>query len=176
MLPAAEAPTRCLVARSEKRAMSETDAAFEQKRQAVLAFINEFPFFKLMGMKLLEIEAGRARVSMSWRADLCQPAGILHGGAIASLIDTAIAQSILLTLPDTDSPTAGGQIVSIDLRVKYLRPVSEGEIFCDARIVRPGRTILHTAATVTNAAGKDVALGDSIYMVIGEQQLKKRGA
>ena len=34
---------------------------------------------------------------MSWRTDLCQPAGIMHGGAIASLVDTAIAHSILLT-------------------------------------------------------------------------------
>jgi uncharacterized protein (TIGR00369 family) len=155
-------------------AKSEAEAALDQKRQGIMDFFNNFAFSTLMGMKLLEIDPGRARMSLNWRPDLCQPAGILHGGVIASLIDTAIAQSILLTLPDTDEPTTGGRIVTVDLRVKYLRPVSEGEIFCDARIVRPGRTILHTAAIVTNREGKEVALGDSIYMVLRSEQLRKR--
>ncbi|MCH8924384.1 MAG: PaaI family thioesterase [Planctomycetes bacterium] len=157
-------------------AETETGSAeqLEKKRQGIIQFFNNFPFNKLMGMKLLEVEPGRARLSMSWRADLCQPAGILHGGTIASLVDTAIAHAILLTLPDIDSPTAGGRILSVDLRLKYLRPVSEGEIFCEARIVRPGRQIIHTAATVTNAEGKEVALGDSIYMKVSGEQLRKK--
>ena len=111
---------------------------------------------------------------MRWRPDLCQPAGILHGGTIASLVDTAIAHAILLTLEDLDSPAAARGIVSVDLRLKYLRPVSEGEIFCEAHIVRPGRQIIHTAAVVTNAQGKQVALGDSIYMKVSSERLQKR--
>jgi uncharacterized protein (TIGR00369 family) len=157
--------------------MAESEAGsaeqLEKKRQGVIEFFNNFPFNKLLGMKLLEIEPGRSRLSMSWRLDLCQPAGILHGGTIASLVDTAIAHSIMLTLPEIDLPNAGGRIVSVDLRVKYLRPVSGGEIFCDAHVVRPGRQIIHTAATVTNAEGKQVALGDSIYMKVSTDQLRK---
>lgn len=145
----------------------------EKKRRGLIEFFNNFAFNKLLGMKLLEVEPGRARLSLSWRPDLCQPAGILHGGVIASLVDTAIAHAILLMLPDTDSPTTGGRIVSVDLRLKYLRPVSEGEVFCDAHIVRPGRQIIHAAATVTNAEGKEVALGDSIYMKVSTDQLLK---
>ena len=152
-------------------AESETGSAeqLEKTRQGIMEFFNNFPFNQLMGMKLLEMEPGRARLSMSWRSDLCQPAGILHGGTIASLVDTAIAHSILLTLPDI----VFGRIVSVDLRLKYLRPVSEGEIFCDAHIVRPGRQIIHTAAVVTNAEGKQVALGDSIYMKVSGERLQK---
>ena len=156
-------------------AESETGSAeqLEKTRQGIIEFFNNFPFNQLMGMKLLEMEPGRARLSMSWRADLCQPAGILHGGTIASLVDTAIAHAIMLTLPEINSPTTGGRIVSLDLRLKYLRPVSEGEIFCDAHIVRPGRQIIHTAAVVTNAEGKQVALGDSIYMKVSTERLQK---
>ena len=145
-----------------------------KKRRGLIEFFNNFEFNKLLGMKLLEVEPGRARLSLSWRPDLCQPAGILHGGVLASLVDTAIAHAILLMLPDTDSPTTGGRIVSVDLRLKYLRPVSEGEVFCDAHVVRPGRQIIHAAATVTNAAGKEVALGDSIYMKVSTDQLLKK--
>ncbi len=148
--------------------------SLEQDRRALFVFFRNFPFNLLMGMELLEVDPGRSRLSMSWREDLCQPAGILHGGAIASLVDTAIAHSILLTEPHLAIRGGGGRMVSVDLRIKYLRPVSEGKVFCNARVVRLGRQIVHADAVVTNEEGKDVALGDSIYMLIGSGQLEKR--
>jgi uncharacterized protein (TIGR00369 family) len=153
---------------------ARTAAEIAAQRQGIIEYFNHFGFSQLMGMKLLEIEPGSARISMSWRPDLTQPAGIMHGGAIASLVDTAIAHAILLTLPDTGVPTTGGRIVTLDLRVKYLRPVSAGQIFCDARIVRPGRQIIHADAIVTNEEGKDIALGDSIYMIVSRENLQKK--
>ncbi len=158
--------------------MSESasdDQSLEKDRQALFAFFRNFPFNQLMGMELLEIDPGRARLSMSWREDICQPAGIIHGGAIASLVDTAIAHSILLT-PEHRAlrDEHGARMVSVDLRLKYLRPVSSGKIFCDARVVRMGRQIIHTDAVVTNDEGKQVALGDSIYMMVTGKQLEKR--
>lgn len=159
-------------------AQSESDSAaeLEKDRRVVIEFFTNVPFNKLMGMELLEIEPGRARISMHWRPDLCQPAGILHGGAIASLVDTTIAQSIFLTPANVQSRNQGNWIVAIDLRLKYLRPVSEGRIFCEARVVRSGHRIIHTAATVINEEGKDVALGDSIYMIVTEDQLHKKSS
>ena len=158
--------------------MADTDFSdlqlIERERQGVFAFFAEFPFFKLIGLELLEIEPGRARLSVDYREDLCQPAGIMHGGILASLIDTAIAHSILLTPSHLEAKPHGGRIVSIDLRVKYLRPVSAGRAVCDARVTRLGRQIIHTSATVVDAEGKDVATGDSIYMLVTHQQLQKR--
>jgi len=158
--------------------MSEIDYAspqfIDQQRQLLAAYFKEFPFFKLMGFELQSVEPGKARLGMSWREDLCQPAGVMHGGALASLIDTAIAHAILLTPQGMAARNAGGGMVSVDLRVKYLRPVSTGQIYCDARITRPGRQLIHTAAEVFDAEGKEVAHGDSIYMIISGKQLKKR--
>jgi uncharacterized protein (TIGR00369 family) len=151
------------------------DESLNKDRQALFAFFKSFPFNKLMGFELLEVEPGRARLAMSWREDLCQPAGIIHGGAIASLVDTAIAHAILLT-PEHRAmrDEHGGRMVSVDLRLKYLRPVSSGQIFCDARVVRLGRQITHADAVVTDPVGKQVALGDSIYMLVTAKQLEKR--
>jgi uncharacterized protein (TIGR00369 family) len=155
---------------SEARTPQEIAA----QRQGIIDYFHTFAFTQLMGMKLMEIEPGRSRISMSWRPDLTQPAGIMHGGAIASLVDTAIAHAILLTLPDTGTPTTGGRIVTLDLRIKYLRPVSAGQIFCDARIVRAGRQIIHADAIVKDEEGKEVALGDSIYMIVKGENLQKK--
>ncbi|MGD9723164.1 MAG: PaaI family thioesterase [Pirellulales bacterium] len=146
----------------------------DQHRQALYQFFREFPFFQLMGIELVEVEPGRAILRMSYRDDLCQPAGILHGGAIASLVDTAIAQSILLTPRYMEAHQRGARIVSVDLRIKYLRPVSEGIITCEAHTPRVGRTITHATAVVHDAAGKEVATGDSMYMIVEGERLKRQ--
>ncbi len=154
---------------------SASEDSLEKDRQALFTFFRHFPFNQLMGMELVDIEPGRARLSMSWREDLCQPAGILHGGAMASLADTAIAHAILLT-PEHRAlrDEHGGRMVSVDLRLKYLRPVGEGKVFCDARVLRMGRQIIHTDAVITTPEGKEVALADSIYMLVTANQLQRR--
>ena len=152
----------------------ETSAAVDAERQGLREFFKTFSFFKLMGFELVEVEPGRARLAMSWRADLCQPAGIMHGGAIASLVDTAIAHSILLTPAYMEAHKQGGRIVSLDLRIKYLRPVSAGKIFCNARVTRLGRQIIHAVADVTDGEGKEIASGDSIYMLVAGDRLQKK--
>jgi len=148
----------------------------EQYRKGLGEFFHEFPFFKLMGIELVSVEPYRARLRCRYRPELCQPAGIMHGGVIASVVDTAIAQSMLLTPEFLAAQQEGARIVSVDLRIKYLRPVSEGYIECEAHTPRVGRTISHATAVVTNADGKEVATGDSIYMIIRKDQLEKRNA
>jgi uncharacterized protein (TIGR00369 family) len=146
----------------------------DRERRELLAFAKDFPFFKLMGIEVLEIEPGWSKMRMAWRKDLCQPAGIMHGGAIASLVDTSVAHSILLTAPFLQAKAHGGRLVSVDLRIKYLRPVSDGIVICEARAPRVGRQITHTTAVVTGPDGKEVAHGDSIYMIVSVDRLQKK--
>jgi uncharacterized protein (TIGR00369 family) len=168
----------CLQATWEESAMTEIDYTsaelIERERQGLFAFTKDFPFFKLMGIELVEIEPGRAIMQMSYRDDLCQPAGIMHGGAIASLVDTSIAHSILLTPRYLEAKAHGALIVSVDLRIKYLRPVSAGRVICEARAPRVGRQITHTSAVVTDPSGRELAQGDSIYMIVHGEHGRKR--
>ena len=122
-------------------------------------FFATFPFFKLLGLEIVEIETGRAKLAVAWREDLCQPAGILHGGVTAWLVNTAIAQAILLTPQYLEVQAHGGQMVTIDLRIKYYRPVSSGRVYCKARVTRIGRQIVHADAIVTDEAGKEDGAG-----------------
>ncbi len=146
----------------------------EKEREAIRQLFKTFPFFKLLGIQLVEIEPHRAKLSVAWREDLLQPAGLLHGGIVATLIDTTIAQSLILTSTYREARKKGAQIVTVQLGVKYLRPVTGGTIVCEARSPRVGRTITHSTAVVTDEAGKEVATGDSIYMIVQTDQLRKR--
>lgn len=118
------------------------------------------PYVKLLGMELLDISFGEARLRLVMRDELRQPYGVLHGGATASLIDTATAFAVISRLPETERAT------TVDLTVHYLRPVVAGEVVCAAKVVRAGRRILTVAAEVFNEENKLVATALSTYTKI----------
>jgi uncharacterized protein (TIGR00369 family) len=143
-------------------------------KETIIEFAKHFPFFNLIGLELLDLKPRWSRTRLTHRADLNQPAGIMHGGVIASLIDTGIAQALLLTEEFQAVRAEGGALVSVDLRVRYLRPVTAGAITCESNIVHLGRKIVHASSLVTNDAGKEVALGESIYMIVAGDDLRAR--
>jgi len=142
-------------------------------RESIQAFAEQFPFFKLIGLEVLDVEPGRSKTRLSHRHDLTQPAGILHGGVIASLIDTGIAHALLMTDRFQELRSEGGALVSVDLRVKFFRPVSEAGIVCESTITRMGRQIIHAESVVTSDEGKEVAKGDATYMAIAGSRVQR---
>ena len=148
-----------------------TDRDTRTLREQLFAKARQDPFFNLIGLEILEIEPGRSTARAAWRPDLAQPAGLMHGGVVAALIDTGTAYALLLRDELRDTLRAGGSLVTIDLRVKYLRPVSAGTITCASRVTRMGRQITHMEAVVTNEAGKEVARGDAIYTTVTRAQI-----
>lgn len=141
-------------------------------KEGIIAFSKELPFFKLLGLEVLDVKPGWSKTRLEHRPDLTQPAGVLHGGVLASLIDTGIAHALLLTDRFAELRKRGGGVVTIDLRVKYFRPVSEAGVVCESKITRMGRKIIHAEAVVTNEQDKEVARGDATYMWIEGEQLR----
>lgn len=142
-------------------------------KEGILAFAEEFPFFELIGLKILDVAPGWSKARLDHREDLSQPAGIMHGGVLATLIDTGIAHALLMTDRFQELRAERGALVSVDLRVKFLRPVSDGPVECESTVVRLGRRIQHVEAVVTNADGKEVARGDAIYMAVPGKQVER---
>lgn len=151
--------------------MSEEHDRFS--REGILAFARQFPFFNLIGLEVVDLEPSWSKTRLAHREDLNQPAGIMHGGVIASLVDTGIAHALLLTDRFQELREEGGALVSIDLRIKYFRPVSDDAVVCESRVTRLGRQIIHAEAVVTNAQGKEVARGDATYMAVTRDRLER---
>jgi len=150
-----------------------TDEHERFSREGILAFAQQFPFFRLIGLEVVDLQPGWSKTRLGHRHDLNQPAGIMHGGVIASVIDSGIAHALLLTERFQELRDEGGALVSVDLRVKYLRPVSEGEIVCESKVLRLGRQIIHAESVVTNGEGKEVARGDATYMAVTKARLER---
>jgi len=134
--------------------MSEIEASLLEKAQTVF---REIPYIKLLGMELIDLKAGEAVVRLKMRDELRQPHGLLHGGATASVIDTAMAFAVITVLD------AGEKASTVDLTVHYLRPVIDETITCTARVVKAGRRLLTISAEVVNDKEKLIATSLSTY-------------
>jgi len=132
----------------------------EQDKKAAFEAVKTTPYLKLLGIELIEIEPEKAVMSLEMQEKLRQPYGLLHGGATASLIDTAMAFAVKSVLPDDEKTT------TVDLTVQYLRPHTSGKVICTAKITRAGKRLLFVSAEVSNEAGKLVATALSTYTKI----------
>jgi acyl-CoA thioesterase len=137
--------------------MIETSLPAE-RRERIERAIEAVPYAQLLGIELEKVVPGEAILTLAIRPELSQNHGVVHGGAIASLIDTATAFAIL-TLLDPDE-----RVTTVDLTISYLRPGLEGRLRATARVLRQGRRLLNTSAEVTNEAGKLLATALSTYI------------
>ena len=134
-------------------------------KRKLVEFAKTFPFFNLIGFELIDFGPKWAKSQVALRPDLQNANGAMHGGVIATLVDAAITQAMLMTDEFQAVRDTKGSMTSVDLRVKYLRPVTRGSASCEARIIHLGRRVGHATAVVTNDEGKEVALGDSTIMI-----------
>ncbi|MBS1797229.1 MAG: PaaI family thioesterase [Acidobacteria bacterium] len=139
--------------------MSEKTITDELRRTAS-EMIKKSHFSALLGFELVDLEYGEATLRLPMRDELRQPYGLLHGGATASLIDTAMAYACISCLAKDEKST------TIDLTVHYLRPHTDGAVLCTAKVVRHGRRVLTVSAEAVNEQGKLIATALSTYMKI----------
>ena len=136
--------------------MSENDLDEARMARAREAFAG-VPYAKFLGLQLGELKNGEASVHLEVRDQLKQNQGVVHGGAIASLIDTASAFAVVTQLEDE-------RVTTTDLTIHYLRPVTAGRLVATARILRGGRRLLVLSIEVTDDLGHLVATAVTTYI------------
>ena len=129
----------------------------EAQRQRVERALDTVPFAKLLGIQLESVVAGHAVLALPIREELKQNNAIVHGGAIASLIDSAMAFAIIPLLSEDERTT------TVDLTIHYLRPLTEGVAKSSARVVRAGRRIIVVSAEVLDHQERLAATAVSTY-------------
>jgi uncharacterized protein (TIGR00369 family) len=135
---------------------------------AVIALINQGPFFKLLSIQVKDLGQGYSLVEMEVDHQHLNPFGGLHGGGYASVIDTAAYWSIYCELEEE----AG--LTSLDLKVDFLAPVNIGKMIVHGRRIKMGRTLCLAEATAFDQQEKWLAHGVSKMMVLqGAQTIKE---
>jgi uncharacterized protein (TIGR00369 family) len=119
------------------------------------------PILHLIGATAMEAEEGRVAVLMPAAEFHYNPLGSVHGGIIATLLDTAAGCTVHSTLP------AGVGYTSLDLSTKFVKPVTvdSGLLRCEGSIISRGRRIAVAESRLTDERGTLVAHATTTCML-----------
>ena len=135
--------------------MSELDPAKLERARDAFASV---PYARFLGLELGDIADGQVSVHLQVRDELLQNQRVVHGGALASLIDTASAFAVLSQIDINE------RVTTTDLTIHYLRPVTSGRMNATARVVRGGRRLFVLSVDVTDDNGLLVATAVTTYI------------
>jgi len=96
---------------------------------------------------------------LPFRSVLNQPAGVMHGGAIATLIDTVVVPAIA---SGYDEPR---RFLTIDMQIQYMSAVIDEDAVAEGWIVKRGRSTVFCRAEVMTGKAGVVATGTLVYKV-----------
>jgi len=90
-------------------------------------------FPQYLGLSVEEVRLDYCRMRLAFRPELLQAGGMIHGGALAALLDSVLVPAIGGPLgPDDDFST-------VDLHVQYLRPIRQEDVVAEGWVVRRGK-------------------------------------
>jgi uncharacterized protein (TIGR00369 family) len=117
----------------------------------------QVPYARLLGLEFVGAERGAAAFALEVREELTRMGGIVHGGAVVSLMDTAAAFAVHTLL----EPGVG--TVTVDLTVHFLRAARAGRLEARARVLRAGRRVIILSVEVKDASGALISTATMTY-------------
>lgn len=129
--------------------------------KALRKAVESAPYYQLLKIRLEEIDLGFTRFRMPFRGELTQAYGVAHGGAIASLADTAGAFALMTLIQP------GEKVATAEMKINFLAPVNGGEMIGEARIQHKGKKLALADMEVKDEGGKWIAKGMGTYMILG---------
>jgi uncharacterized protein (TIGR00369 family) len=123
---------------------------------------------KLIGFAMTQIEPGRAVFEMDVGPQHASPLGTVHGGVICDLVDAAMGCAHASQLEEGESFT------TLELKVNFMKPVWNGHLVAEGKVIKAGRTIGLVEGRVTDESGSLVAYATSTCMTLRGDQAQGR--
>lgn len=132
--------------------------------QRIMQMTNSSPYYQLLGIRLVELDNGYARMEMQAEHKHMNPFGSVHGGAYASMIDCATYWAAYC---DQDEDAG---YTTLDISVTDLAMSRGGKLTVNARAIKEGRSICLCEARVTDEDGRIVSYGTSKLLILKGRQ------
>jgi len=140
-----------------------TEADTERGLQRISKVVGLMPFAAQLGMEYAGGGDGWVQLRLPFKTENTTVADALHGGAIASLIDTTGSMAAWTT-SEIGNPRYFGSTVAVS--VNYLSGILGTECVAEGRVLKRGKEIIYSDVRVTDAAGKICAQGTVIYRIV----------
>jgi acyl-CoA thioesterase len=119
------------------------------------------PFAGLLGIRRTAMREGHARFELEVGPQLMNPHGVVHGGAVYSLVDYAMGGAL------TSRLEPGERCATLEIKINYLAGVTEGPLSAEARVVARTRRVGVLEARVHGAGERLVALATGSFFIQG---------
>lgn len=120
-------------------------------------------FHRWIGIELVDARPGEVDLALEAEPRHLNLQGLLHGGMIATLADTATGLAVRTKLEP------GTRHVTVQMDVQFLSPGRPGRILARGRVLRAGRQIAHAEAQITDSAGKLLATAHSTVAIMNDR-------
>jgi uncharacterized protein (TIGR00369 family) len=117
-----------------------------------------------LGAFLVEVEPGFVAIELPASLKVGQQRGLIHGGAIGAIADTAGGYAALTLMP------AGSEVVTVEYKINFVRPASGQLLRAEGRILRAGKTVTVARVDVLSRAEgsfEAIALAQATFMRVG---------
>lgn len=139
----------------------------EMATKLVRRRVRESKATELLGFDVESVHDGRAIFRLDVRPKHKQIHGVVHGGILAALADTAAAIAAYTVIP------RGTELATLELNINYLEPVPGGRVKADARVLRSGRNFVVTECEIFNETGSLAAKALLTFSAASGHILKK---
>jgi uncharacterized protein (TIGR00369 family) len=109
------------------------------------------PYYKYLGIEVVEASNGYARLTLGFKDHLTHPFGYFHGGAVASLADSAGINAVLTTLEDDE------KALTLEMKINYLLPAKDTSLSAEATVIHKGKKFAVSDVDVKSDNGQIVA-------------------
>jgi uncharacterized protein (TIGR00369 family) len=116
--------------------------------------------YKLLGMEVIEARPGYSRFRLPFRTELTQPFGVMHGGALAAVADSAVAIALWGLIG------ADQIFTTIEMKINFIAPVGSGEVFAEGAIIHCGRRTAIGDVTIKDQNQRLVAKCLATYIIL----------
>ena len=117
------------------------------------------PLAELLGIRPERFEDGAATFGLTIRDDHLNPYGVVHGGVVSSLVDTAMGAAVHTRL------VQGERCATIEIKINYLAPVTAGELRAEARLIERTKRIAVLEARVRGEGDQLVAVATGTFYI-----------
>ncbi|MBX3611533.1 MAG: PaaI family thioesterase [Hydrogenophaga sp.] len=120
------------------------------------------PFMQHVGLRTVAGPREASELRMRVEAHHLNTNGVVHGGALFTLADTAMGMAVHTALAPHE------RCATVDARIGYLLPVREGEVVCVGRLVHREGPVAHVEA-VLSVDGREVARATGVFAVFSPE-------